>query len=616
VDWEEYASALVGASACWGATLAPDNSSVAYVSDRTGLPRLWVQDTAATESARLITLSDDPVVAVRWSADGHWLACAVATDGGVRTEVWLVRPDGSRPHRVAGGDRHAVLGPWTRTGSGVVVQLPPDAPDEVSRCLLIDADTGATQELAAGGLVNVLDLSADGRYALLRDGTRGAEFCVLLDRTPDDDHAVLPYPHTGSTSAGFLRPGPDGGVVAYLLSDAGLPRRGLVAVPLRSGGYRGEAGVLAARDDGELEHADGDDAGRLLALAWNVAGRSQVELLDCLTGRRRELALPGTVVSDLIMARDGSCVLMTVEAPDHPRRLWLVDTASLVTRPLTPSTVREGLQPVSPELVEFEGEDGLPLSGWLYRPRSATGRGPATIYLHGGPEAQERPGFEPQHQVLVAAGITVLAPNVRGSSGFGRTFLHADDRYGRYAAIADVRACVDLLVGRGIAARGSVAVAGRSYGGYLTLAALVRFPECFAAGVDICGMSDLLTFYRDTEPWIAAAAVSKYGDPGHDRQLLHELSPLPHVDRITAPVLVVHGEHDTNVPLGEALQLVAELRRLGRPVTYLQLDGEGHEYRRATSRLLLLREMVSFLRTLLPEPRDAGIPADVGPTPE
>jgi dipeptidyl aminopeptidase/acylaminoacyl peptidase len=112
-------------------------------------------------------------------------------------------------------------------------------------------------------------------------------------------------------------------------------------------------------------------------------------------------------------------------------------------------------------------------------------------------------------------------------------------------------------------------------------------------------MSDLLTFYRNTDPWIAAAAVSKYGDPNRDRQLLHELSPLPHVDRIAAPVLVVHGELDTNVPLSEALQIVADLQRLGRPVTYLQLDGEGHEYRRASSRLLLLQTMVRFLADVL-----------------
>ena len=144
-----------------------------------------------------------------------------------------------------------------------------------------------------------------------------------------------------------------------------------------------------------------------------------------------------------------------------------------------------------------------------------------------------------------------------------------------------------------------IAVTGRSYGGYLTLASLAFSPGIFAAGVDICGMSDLLTFYRDTEPWIAAAAVSKYGDPQRDRTLLRAISPLRFAVNINVPLLVVHGELDTNVPIGEAHRIVAGLRALSRQVDYLQLDGEGHEYRRTDSRLVLIRAMLDFLtRTL------------------
>jgi dipeptidyl aminopeptidase/acylaminoacyl peptidase len=223
------------------------------------------------------------------------------------------------------------------------------------------------------------------------------------------------------------------------------------------------------------------------------------------------------------------------------------------------------------------------------------------LSLHGGPEALERPTFTPQHQVLVAAGITVFAPNIRGSSGFGRAFVHADDVHGRRDAFEDVLACRDHLLEIGVAEVDRIAVTGRSYGGYLTLAMLAFSPGIFACGVDICGMSDLHTFYRDTEPWIAAAAVTKYGDPERDSTLLKALSPLHAAANIEVPLLVVHGELDSNVPLGEALQVVAALRALDRPVEYLQLDGEGHEYRRADSRLLLVERMLAFLtRTLAP----------------
>jgi dipeptidyl aminopeptidase/acylaminoacyl peptidase len=254
---------------------------------------------------------------------------------------------------------------------------------------------------------------------------------------------------------------------------------------------------------------------------------------------------------------------------------------------------------VQPTLVTFTARDGLRLSGWLYRVPGQLSAGPAMISLHGGPEAQERPAFNPQHQAMTQAGITVFAPNIRGSSGFGRAFVHADDVHGRLDAFDDVLACRDFLVDSGLADPGRIAITGRSYGGYLTLASLAFSPGVFAAGVDICGMSDLQTFFRDTEPWIAAAAVSKYGDPERDETLLKAISPLHAAANIDVALLVVHGELDTNVPRSEALQIVGALHRLGAPVEYLQLDGEGHEYRRADSRKILIRRMLRFLTRAL-----------------
>ena len=187
------------------------------------------------------------------------------------------------------------------------------------------------------------------------------------------------------------------------------------------------------------------------------------------------------------------------------------------------------------------------------------------MFLHGGPEGQGRPGYNEFFPPLLEAGVTVFLPNVRGSGGFGRTFMHADDRDRRFAAIDDVADAALFLVDRGLAQADRIACCGWSYGGYLTQAALTFHPQLFAAGISICGMSDLNTWYRNTEPWIAAAAYSKYGHPVGDRELLDQLSPLLRAHALTTPLLLVHGLNDTNVPPSESQQMYDALRARAAP---------------------------------------------------
>jgi dipeptidyl aminopeptidase/acylaminoacyl peptidase len=219
------------------------------------------------------------------------------------------------------------------------------------------------------------------------------------------------------------------------------------------------------------------------------------------------------------------------------------------------------------------------------------------ISLHGGPEGQERPVFTPLYQELLGRGIAVYAANVRGSSGFGRSFVNADNGAGRFAAIRDVATCVEHLVETGVADAERIGVMGRSYGGYLTLAALVNHPELFRVGVDVCGMADFETFFARTEPWIADAAVGEYGHPIHDRNLLRELSPVHRMDRLRAPLLVVHGRYDTNVPVHEAELAVHGAKSAGVDVRYLLFEDEGHEIQRLDNRRTFIHAVTDWLRT-------------------
>lgn len=592
-------TALVDAWGSWSPTMTPDARRVAFISDRSGTPEVWVQEVVLQGEApppTRIPLSADPVIDVSWSADSRWLACAVATGGGVRTQVWVVRPDGQEARRIAGDvDEHAELGPWTRSGHRLVVTYPSPGPGRPTTSFLADPRTGRMDPLASGELLHVLDISLEERFLILIDGERGRRFCTVVDRLEDEHFPLLPA-GTGSTDTAIVRPAPEGEsgpLYAYLASDVGLSRRQLIGVPFGPNGHRAEPRTLAFRDDAELEAVDADDEGQLLLLVWNAAGRSELELFHTGSHQRVPITgLPGLVATTPVLSRDGGSVILGVEGPERPRELWHLDTHSRRWTRVTAAPHPEGPL-VTPTLERFAGQDGLPLTGWLYRAPAAE-PGPAVVYLHGGPEAQERPTFSPHHQALASAGISVFAVNIRGSSGFGREFVHADDLGGRFDAFADVTAAAHHLVATGAADRRRIGVTGRSYGGYLTLTSLAFSPGVFAAGADVCGMSDLTTFYAETEPWIGAAAVTKYGHPERDRALLDAISPLASADAIDVPLLVVHGELDTNVPVGESRRVVQALESLDRPVEYLELPGEGHEYRRADSKRRLLTALVRF----------------------
>jgi dipeptidyl aminopeptidase/acylaminoacyl peptidase len=292
----------------------------------------------------------------------------------------------------------------------------------------------------------------------------------------------------------------------------------------------------------------------------------------------RTIPLPEPVMPGWSLSADGATMVAELTGPRNPRGLYrlLVDgdgTAeplpSTPPRP-DPSTL------ATPVRHDYVAPDGMPLSGWLYVPRGVQGPNRTVVTFHGGPEGQERPDYSPLAQTLVAAGLTVFAPNVRGSGGFGRAFLTADDGAARETSFEDVRTTVDELVTAGIAEPGRVGAHGWSYGGFLTLVALTRWPDLFAAGVSNAGMSDLRTFFAGTEPWMAAASVTEYGDPVVDRDLLESLSPMTDLARLTSPVLLVHGDRDTNVPVAESVQAHQALQALGAPGELLLLPGEGH----------------------------------------
>jgi dipeptidyl aminopeptidase/acylaminoacyl peptidase len=237
---------------------------------------------------------------------------------------------------------------------------------------------------------------------------------------------------------------------------------------------------------------------------------------------------------------------------------------------------------------------------YVYEPASS-GPHPVLISLHGGPESQFRPGFDPWIQYMVnELGFAVIAPNVRGSSGYGKTYLALDNGLLREDAVKDVGA---MLVWIGLQKdfdAKHVVVAGGSYGGYLTLATLVNYSDRLRGGVDVSGIADFVSFLTNTAPYRQNQRRAEYGDERdlEMRSFLRRISPLTNADRITRPLLVVHGKNDPRVPLSEAEQIVNKLRAKGGEVWYLLAADEGHGYRKKQNRDAYYETFAQFLMTL------------------
>ena len=593
LDW-------LAAETCTSPALSPDGSTLAVISDRDSTPGVWLipmaQPGPMTQPGPPVRLDtgEDYVREVGWSPDGEWLCLTTAPGGGERTLVRALHPDGSDARVVAGSAAGvASIGRW-QPGGHIVGLAESSVTDPAALdAYAVDVCSGRRRQLATGPAARVCTFSHDGRYAVVRLGSRGARRLLLVDTRTSSSAELL----GADATVADARFAPDDRMI-YLHTDAGREFAALLALPRVAAGYPTAAELIAARDGAELERFAFEPTGRAVVAVWNVEGHSELELID-LAGRERRVlpAPPAEVVTGCAFASDGGSLVLAVESggePPHVLRYLLppaqpVRLAPALPPPWLPDT------PTRPELHRCRARDGLELSGWLYRPAGVLGAVPTLVWLHAGPEAQERPTFNPLYQAVLSCGVAVFAPNVRGSSGFGRTFVNADVGARRFAAINDVADLVRYLVDAGLADPAAMGCAGRSYGGYLTVAAMVNYPELFRVGVDVCGITDFETFFAHTEPWIAATAVSRYGDPRRDAELLRKLSPIHRIGQLSAPLLVVHGGHDTNVPLVEAEQLVAALRDRGASPGYLLLPDEGHEILGTSNRVVFVREVVHWL---------------------
>jgi dipeptidyl aminopeptidase/acylaminoacyl peptidase len=583
---------LARIGACTSPSFSPDARQLAFVSDLGGLPQVWRVD-ATGGWPELVTTLEDQVRDVSWSPEGTWLALTAAPGGGLNSQIYLVRPDGSDLTRITeGGRTNNWLSRWSEDGRYVLYSSSRRTAEAMDP-YAFEPVTGATRPISQGpGIAAATDVSPDGRVALVYRMTgRGDDDVHLVDLESGRD--VLLTPHEPPANFEWSAFSADSGRV-YLSSNEGRERTAFAVVDL-DGFAPGRVETIAERDDAELEQFLLTPDRSTALLIWNVAGRSELELVD-LASHRREPGpqLPAELVLGADFSADGGTIAFALSGSSAPADLWTLrlDDGLFTQVTRSPHAGVDLSQLARPELVTFAAHDGLELSGWLYRPDAAA-PWPIVICFHGGPEAQERPRFDSTYQALLARGIGVLAPNIRGSAGFGKTFVNLDNGRLRFDAIKDVEACVAFAVASG-ADPARVGVTGGSYGGYMTMVSLTHYPELFAAGATICGVVNFETFFAHTEPWMSAISNTEYGDPETEVELLRDLSPIHKIDRVTAPTLVLHGANDTNVPVVEAEQVVERLRARDVPVEYVLFPDEGHGFRKRENKIEATVSVVSW----------------------
>jgi dipeptidyl aminopeptidase/acylaminoacyl peptidase len=347
------------------------------------------------------------------------------------------------------------------------------------------------------------------------------------------------------------------------------------------------------------------------AFVVNEEGRSRVYLLDPATRRYAPVAgLPTGLADGLEFSPDGRRLAMTLNTSKTPSDAFVLDLGAspLEHGALARWTFSEvgGLDTstfIEPELVRYQSFDGLSVPAWVYKP-AGKGPFPVVISIHGGPEAQARPGFTSTYQMwLQKLGVAVVVPNVRGSDGYGSTYLGLDNGFRREDSVKDIGALLGWIATQPDLDAKRVAVAGGSYGGYMVLASAVHYSDRLRAAVDVVGISNFVTFLENTQDYRRDLRRVEYGDERDPamRAHLEKISPLNNAGKIDVPMLVVQGQNDPRVPVTEAEQIVRALRERGQPVWYMNALNEGHGYRKKENADVYQQAVVMFFREhLLP----------------
>jgi dipeptidyl aminopeptidase/acylaminoacyl peptidase len=599
-ELERSVALMAKVGACWSPSFSPDGTRIAFVSNMSGVPQIYLMP-ATGGFPEQVTALDDAIDEVDWSPTGEFLAFEVAPGGGLNTQVYVIKPDGSGMRRLTdGGKENNFMDRWSADGKILAISSSRRDP-ATTDSYFIDLASGKLQMVAENkGVGGVQDISRDNRFAIINRLMNRGDNNLYFVEIATGKEALL-TPHEAPGSFGSARFSADGQAI-YFTSNKDRDLSAFARVRLGKDGKPGDVEVIAARDDAEASASIINEEGTKLALLWNVAGKNELGYFDIKAGKTSPgPRFPGEIVGEGEFSKDGSRLAIVASGAAAPRDIHVLDMKAqrFMQISRSPHAGIDLTTMVRPDLLRYKAEDGLELSGWLYRPKDVTGPAPVVLNFHGGPEGQERPNFSSTYQALVSRGIAVFAPNVRGSAGFGKRFVNLDNGALRENGVRDIKATVDYVVGAKIADPRRIGIMGGSYGGYMVMAGLTEYPDLFAAGANLFGIVNFETFFKNTQPWMAAISKVEYGNPDTEAELLKKLSPIHRLERLRTPTIVLHGANDTNVPVIEAEQVVEDLKRRNIPVEYVLFPDEGHGWRKTPNRIHSTVRIVSWFEKYL-----------------
>ena len=576
--------------------VSEDGGWLAWISDESGLDQLWTRELPEGEP-RLRTSIDEKVGTVAFRPGTRDVLFTTDRGGDERHQLWLLEDGAPAPRALT--DAPAVVHAWGAFDrAGARAAFASNARNAFDMDVeVMDLATGERRVVLEGtGWRTALSFTPDGRALLVQENQAGMfdAALVLLDLATGERRTLLEAGRGAHVAAARWI---QDGARLLLATDAEGEWHGLASLDIGTGALD-----WLARPEGDVELLAVAKGGGRAAYAVNRDGWTEILLRDLATGEERAVdGLPKGRATSLLFTPDGGSLIIAQGGFARPSVIVRVgiEGGAVETLCAAPFPPDDGFV-VEPSLVSVPSFDGADVSAFVFEPHAPAPPGgrPALVIVHGGPESQYAAHWRADVQWLVRRGWTVVAPNVRGSTGYGRAWRNADDRERRMDAVADLHAVRDWLAARPEVDASRLVVYGQSYGGFMVLAAITEHPGDWCAAAEFYGIADFRTLLDTTGPWRRALRAVEYGDPDTEegRALLARISPMRRIDRVRVPLFVAHGLEDPRVPPGESETVVSALRGRGRPVEFVRIEREGHGFARAASRRRVYAALTRFLR--------------------